>query len=173
MYILGIDPGANGAIALATYNSEMGAIYQYYKMPSGPAGLHELFVEHIDPICGPGYAYVEKVGGFNPRSEPHLVTANLKLREHLGEINACLICHGVSIQKVVTANTWQNFVAPGMPSGRDSAAKRKSDVYEAVLAKVPHNRCAFVAKGERIPKYAADAFGILLYGMHHCPDWRA
>ena len=61
MYILGIDPGANGAIALATYNSEMGAIYQYYKMPSGPAGLHELFVEHIDQICGPGYAYVEKV----------------------------------------------------------------------------------------------------------------
>lgn len=173
MYMLGIDPGATGAVALATYNSNMGAIYQFWKLPTGAAGLHELLVEHIDPICGPGFAYVEKVGGFNPRSEPHLVLPNLRLREAMGVIRACLICHGISLQKEVTPNTWQNYVAPGMPSGRESASKRKDAVHQAVLGMVPHNRCAFTAKAERIPKYAADAFGILLYGMHHCAEWRA
>lgn len=177
MYVLGIDPGVTGAIVRAYPNSEGQPVFDQWKMPTVPHGLLDWFDEYHMP--GPGYAYVEFVGGFHVQPNSPMpvlqnavkrVSANLKLREGLGGIIAVVAAEGLSMDKPVTPTKWMNWLAPGRPKGKDNDAKRKTHIHEIVCRRVP---VSSVNNQKKIYKYAADAYGLALYGIEHCKHWKS
>lgn len=172
--IVGIDPGKTGAIVIA---SRIGSDiwFDLHKMPIGSGGLREWFKESITPR--PHYAYIELVGGFYmPKggSKEMLalalqrVSSNLKLRQDLGRIEQACVDHNVAVSQIVQPKTWQAWLQPSLPKGQGAVTRRKQEIHSRVLSLIPDSQ---YGNFKKLPQYAADAFGICLYGMHHNKEW--
>lgn len=172
--IVGIDPGKTGAIVIA--NRLGGDIwFDMHKMPIGSGGLREWFKQHITPR--PHYAYIELVGGFYmPKNGDkkalalamQRVSANLKLRQDLGRIEQACVDHNVAVQKIVQPAVWQKYLCPGLPKGTSASSRRKKEIHSRVLERITTDQ---YGNFKTIPLYAADAFGICLYGTNDHKDW--
>lgn len=173
--VLGIDPGKTGAIVTANRVGN-DIWFDMHKMPLGAGRLREWFRDNVCPR--PHYAYIEFVGGlFLPKNSGQKeiqaamqrVSANLKLREELGRLEQVCVDHDVVVSKLVTPKSWQAWLCPALPKGAGASARRKQEVHSRVLSLV---RMEEYGNFKKIPLYAADAFGICLYGMEHQKEWR-
>lgn len=170
MYILAADPGKTGAIVHVQHKPNAPPIFQVWNMPASPAALWDLFDYELD-VDQVGFGFIEMVGQFNPTDPAALkrMTANLKLRRCLGQLEMAFIAAGATVQKVVTPKTWQSWLYPGLPEGQAASTERKKLIHGAVMQRISKAQYGNFTK---ITQKAADAFAIALYGMHHCPEWR-
>ncbi len=111
MIYLGIDPGANGAIASAT---DMGiVVHPFSKLTEQE--IWDLFRGHGTNAC---MAMIERVGAM-PRQG---VSSTFKFGRHYGFLRACLVAANIPHSEVAPA-TWQR--AMGCLSGGDKRFTRQ------------------------------------------------
>lgn len=156
--IIGIDPGKTGAIAIRYPGTGDVVVH---KMPPTSMELLNLLVKLGQTDGIEKAVVIEKVGNFHPSGNPAAdmkrITGTLKQREQLGELRMACLAAGLAVKKEVMPSTWMERVAPGRPKGKaeGTAARRKTYIWDVVQRRYPNTK---------IPKYAADAVGIMDYG---------
>jgi len=166
--IFGMDPGKSGAIAWATNDGRHG----HTKMPADSRALLEyLRAIRFEIAPDESFAFIEHVGGLFigniAKKQIHQLTkgdaktlmnalqrssANLSLRENLGELRmGCTAC-GITVAKEPRPQHWMKR----LDLAQTDSAKRKTEIYERMQQQFPD---------WKFPKYAADAVALVDYGQ--------
>ena len=149
--ILAIDPGATGAIAWR----ESGGTVRIAKMPATPTGV--LINLRALASCGYATAILENVG-FHRKGNK--ASASVKFARGVGQLEMACIASELAIERV-TPQAWMKVL---LPTRSKEKAVRKNQI---------HARVQELCPGVNIPKYAADAVGILLaWERTHAPTPR-
>lgn len=118
---IGIDPGANGGIAVLT---DMGEVVFLIKMPPTPADLHE-FLTELCTMCKRDdvtlTAYMEDVGHGMPGQSSR---ATAMFARHCGHLEMALLSLGIRTETVTPAK-WQKVFQLGKSSGDKTEWKNK------------------------------------------------
>lgn len=115
-FIIGIDPGKHGAIAIIMEN---GAVHDVVNMPETPKDILDYLRQYsgIDTVC-----YMEDVGYGLP-SQSSSATANFA--RHNGHLEMALLALGISTIKVLPSK-WEKTYSLGKSSSMAKADwKRK------------------------------------------------
>lgn len=122
-YFVGIDPGKNGGIAVLSLGERGGGNggapaggLKVADLASMPADYHDLydvikFVAYKFERVGPGFVYLEKVGGYRKGSRGNIGSAMFKFGENYGAVKMALVANGLGqLYKAVAPVTWQSAV---------------------------------------------------------------
>ena len=152
--IIGIDPGANGAIAYDNYD-----ITYVAKMPKTVDQIYKLLYKLV--LIADGHesihCFLEKVGGY---VEGNAATAAVKFARHNGHLDMALVALGIKTSQVAPA-VWMRKVLGGnilYPIGLTISQKktyRKNIIKQTMQDKYPQIKVTLTS---------ADALGILDYG---------
>lgn len=140
--IIGIDPGANGGIAIVD-----GAELSAYNMPATPADLLAFIKQYQDnAIC-----YMEKVGGMPGNGG----SAMFNFGKGYGHLEMALIAAGIPTVTVTPAK-WQKHFQLGTGAG-----KTKTE-WKNILKAKSQQLCPRL----KVTLKTADAILIALYGVY-------
>lgn len=103
--ILGIDPGANGAIASLKGNGELSEVV---KMPDTPRDI----LDYLRQFEGKAVCYLENVGQGMPGQSS---SATAKFARHNGHLEMALLALGIRMVKI-TPQKWEKFYQLGRSS---------------------------------------------------------
>lgn len=118
MKIIGIDPGRNGAIALADFNDPIIPILEVWDMPPSVDHLHRL-IESLTPVA---LAVVEK-----PFTPGFVGTRNaFTMGENYGALKAVLTLAGVRLEIVPPAK-WKAALA--VEKDKNAAIRRATEFF--------------------------------------------
>lgn len=112
-YVIGIDPGKNGGMAVL---DDSGAIVTVQKMPETPRDVFDLLMEcrRIAASCGCGLTcYMEAVGFGMPGQSS---SATAKFARHCGHLDMALLALGIQTN-TVTPQKWEKTYQLGKSSG--------------------------------------------------------
>lgn len=142
MNIIGIDPGADGAMAILTPDRQLRV--QRFK----GCGMTELWEMVLGESLEPGFAYLEKVHAF-PGQAPSTMFA---FGRNLGHVEMALIAAKIPYDNV-PPQTWQKSVELGRKIPKALRKKRAAE------------RAKQLFPGEYITQSTADA---ILIAEHGC-----
>lgn len=143
-YIIGIDPGANGGIAVLDANS--GKLIECVKMPSTPMDIYEYLSKWEGAI-----AYMEAVGYGMPGQSSK---ATATFARHCGHLEMALLAHGVPTIMVTPAK-WQKRFNLGSKNGESKTSHKNR------IKAFAQTRFA----GVKVTLATSDALVIAVYGF--------
>lgn len=148
-YIIGIDPGVNGGIAVL---AETGAVAMVTRMPQTPTDIL-LYLEEVIrlPECSP-VCYMEKVGTGMPGQSSK---ATATFARHCGHLDMALLALGIPTN-TITPNKWEKSYQLGR-----SSAVSKTEWKNILKAKAQQ---LFPQLGKKVTLATCDALLLAEYG---------
>ena len=153
-YVIGIDPGKNGGIAILRGD---GVVTDVCAMPDTAHDLLQLLREYAsygDCVC-----YLEKVGGMPGNG----ASAMFSFGRGFGHIEMCLLALCIPTTEVIPQK-WQRYFGVGGSSITKSSAVEKREHKNKLKFKCQQ---LFPDLGKRITLRTCDALLIAYYGLKH------
>lgn len=151
-FILGIDPGASGGIAV--YDRQGGVVVRTIAMPDTPPDIYEALKSIRDDLAqGDIVAVMEKVGQGMPGQSS---SATAKFARHNGHLDMALYALGIPTT-LVTPQKWQHHFSNQIGLSKGLA---KND-WKNKLKALAQAQCPYL---NNITLKTADAILIALYG---------
>ena len=144
-YIIGIDPGNSGGIAIL--DGESGALLECEKMPTTPMDI----LNYLKEWNGCSVCYLEDVGTGMPGQSSK---ATATFARHNGHLEMALLASGISTVKVTPAK-WQKTL--GLSGKKvESKTSHKNRIKAWAQQRFPQ---------QKVTLWAADALAIASYGF--------
>ena len=147
-YIIGIDPGQSGGIAIL--DGESGALTECVKMPSTPMDI----LNYLKEWNGCSVCYLEDVGNGMPGQSSK---ATATFARHNGHLEIALLALGISTVKVTTAK-WQKALGLSGKKG-ESKTSHKNRIKAWSQQRFPQQK--------KITLAVSDAIAIAVYGYEN------
>ena len=144
-YIIGIDPGQSGGIAIL--DGESGALTECVKMPSTPMDI----LNYLKEWNGCSVCYLEDVGNGMPGQSSK---ATATFARHNGHLEMALLALGISTVKVTPAK-WQKALGLSGKQG-ESKTSHKHRIKAWSQQRFPQQK--------KITLAVSDAIAIAVYG---------
>lgn len=147
-YIIGIDPGQSGGIAIL--DGESGALTECVKMPSTPMDI----LNYLKEWNGCSVCYLEDVGNGMPGQSSK---ATATFARHNGHLEMALLALGISTVKVTPAK-WQKALGLSGKKG-ESKTSHKNRIKAWSQQRFPQQK--------KITLAVSDAIAIAVYGYEN------
>lgn len=152
--IIAVDPGANGAIVVASIDDAGVQMISIYNMPDTDKDLWDVvssLSSGLDFSKDSLFAYIERVGGYMPgNSGP----ASVKFADHCGALRMAFIAAEIPLIRILP-HTWMKSVMGALPKDKKA---RKNLIKAEMQRRYPHIK---------VTLNNADALGILTYALQN------
>lgn len=144
-YIIGIDPGLAGGIAILEYNT--GMLIECVKMPNTPLDIYL----YLSKWGNKALCFIESVGYGMPGQSSK---ATATFARHNGHLEMALLALGISTVKISPAKWQKHFNLQGKKS--ESKTSHKNRIKAWSQQRFPK---------QKVTLWAADALAIASYGF--------
>lgn len=154
-YIIGIDPGKNGGIAV--WDCEKQRVFDLISMPETPVDLLVYFRQYQGINCK---VILEKVGGMPGQGG----AAMFNFGKGFGHLEMCLLSLGLGIEEV-SPQKWQKMYSLGSRKTAGGSKEWKIKLKECAQRLFPEVWTAFGLKTKKSEMSVCDALLIMNYGV--------